>query len=464
MAKPRLIREHLAAFCSETTYDRLPETTVRFAKLCWMDQIGLIIASYKTYLDDYPDIGKFVQGFGGREESTVIGTGGKVPCLHAALANTAVGVNDHFDAVHKSTIIHLPAALLPALLAVAERQRASGKELLNASAVGAEVMTRFGIAMGARETYARGFHPTSVCAPMGCAAGTGKLLGLTESQFAEALSVASVQASGSSVWAGAVYPATWSFQVARGAESGILAALLSQVGFTGVDMIFDDDRGFLRAYSTKCDPGKITEGLGKTYEIEEVSFKRIGVGVYIMTSIEALIEVLENNQIHADDIESMTVKLPTVVVPLVGFPGYPENRAATHLNTRYILAVTAYRGRDVFYSMDIFGPTNRKDQKVMELFRKINLTGDPELDKSFPEKKPCVLTINTKYGKEYNHRNDGPFKGDPANPLSPEDIETKFLKITAPLLGSERARHVASMIDRLDTLEDVSQLVNLLTP
>ncbi len=457
------IRDQLAQFCTKMSYDVLPEDAVHFAKLCWMDQIGLMIASYSTYVEDYPDIGKFMRGFGGSEESTVIGSRGKIPCLNATLVNSAIGVNDHFDAVHKSTILHLPASLLPALLAVAENQKASGKQLILATVVGAEILARFGLSLGARETYARGFHPTSVCAPLGCAAGAGMLLGLNQRELAEALSIASIQASGSSVWAGSIYPATWSFQVARAAESGVLAAMLAQIGFSGVDAIFDDARGFFNAYSTNPDPKKLTQGLGSTYEIKEVSFKRVGVGVYIMTSIEALIETVEANRINADQIEEITVKLPTVVVPLVGFPGYPENRAATHLNTRYILAVTAYQGSDIFYSMDLFGLKNRKDPRVIELFKKIDLVGDPELDKAFPEKKPCILTIKTKDGKQFSHRNDGPFRGDPANPLSAEEIETKFNKMAAPVLGREKAKRIVSMIKQLETVEDVSRLVDLLT-
>jgi len=459
-----LIRDTFAEFCVTTEYEALTEESIRFAKRCWMDQIGLLIASNQTYREDYPDIGALMSGLGGLPESTVFGTGQKVPCLHATLANTAVGINDHFDAVHKSTIIHLPAALLPALLAVAERQHASGKDLILASVIGAEVMARFGIAMGATSTYARGFHPTSICAPLGCAAGAGKLLGLNQTQFAEALSLAAVQAAGSSVWAGPIYPASWSFQVGKGAESGVLAALLGQAGFTGVDNIFDHDRGFLNAFSQKSDPAKLTEGLGsgEAYEIAEVSFKRIGVGVYIMTAIEGLIESIEKNQIKPEEISAITVKLATVVVPLVGSPGYPENRAATHLNTRYIMAVAAYRGNDVFYSMDPFGSTNRADPRIIDLFKKIEIGGDPELDSGFPQEKSCILEISISDGRKFVQRYNGPFKGDPANPLSAHDIERKFNTMTVPILGQAQSTKLANMVKDLEKLDDVSRLIELM--
>ncbi|MFX0202133.1 MAG: MmgE/PrpD family protein [Candidatus Hodarchaeota archaeon] len=460
--KTTWIRDEIAHFCAKMTFDALPEETVQLTKVCLMDQICLMIASNGTYTEDYPDIVKFVREMGGKQESTIIGSGGKVPCLNATLVNTAIGVNEHFDAVHKSTILHVPASLLPGLLAVAENQKTNGKDLILAAVIGSEIMTRFGMSLRPRETYARGFHPTAVCAPLGCAVGAGKLLGLEEGELAEALSIASTQAAGSSVWGGPIHPATWSFQVGRAAESGVMAAMLAQIGFSGVDRIFEDERGFFYAYSQNPDPTKLTEGLGQRYDIRELSFKRFGVGIYIMTSIEALLQILHEHEISAENIEEITVKLPTVVVPLVGFPAYPENRACTHLNTRYILAATAYMGSDMIYNMELFGPKRRKDPRVIELFKRIDLVGDPELDKLFPEKKPCILGIKTKDGEQFSQRNDGPFKGDPENPLSEGDVETKFNKITVPILGPQKASQIISMIKQLDVLDDISQLVDLL--
>ena len=158
------------------------------------------------------------------------------------------------------------------------------------------------------------------------------------------------------------------------------------------------------------------------------------------------------------------MKLPTVVIPLVGFPEYPENRATAYVSTRYVLAVTALLGNKIAYSMEPPSAENRTDPRVIDLFNRIKVIGDPQLDKVFPELKPCTLTIKTKDGKELSQRNDGPFKGDPENPLSPDDIETKFTKMTVPVLGRERAVQIISAIKQLETLDDVSKLVALLTP
>ena len=457
------IRHEIAAFCAKMTFDALPDEIVQFTKVCLMDQLCLMVAGTQVYSEDYPGLAGFITNIGGREESTIVGLEGKIPCLNATLVDTAIGIITKFDAVHKTTIRHLPAALLPAMIAVAESRKSSGRDLILAIVVGAEVMVRFGISLGARPTYSRGFHPTSVCAPFGCATGAGKLLGLTESGLAEALSIAAVQASGSSVWAGSIQPATFSFQIGKAAQSGVMAAMLAETGFSGFDMIFEDERGFLDAYSENPDPTKLTDGLGTRYEIKELGFKRFCVGTFLMTSIEALLDVLNAHNITPDMIESIAVRLPTVVMPLVGTPEFPSNRSSVSVNTRYVLAVMTYMGNDAVYDLALSGSENRQDPRIFDLYKRISVIGDAELDKVFPEKKSCIVTIETKDGRQFSERNDGPFKGDPDNPLSERDVEAKFYKIATPQLGRERVERIATGIRELDKLDDLSKLIESLT-
>jgi len=455
------IRREIAKYCSEITFEALPKDVVQHTKFCLLDELPLLIAGPKAYWEDYPDFANFIGELGGKKECSIVGLSGKFPCLNATLANTTIGTNTSFGAIHKSTIIHLPEVLFPATLAVAERQKASGKDLILAIVIGAEIMGRLGIATGTRNTYARGFHPTSVYGPLGCAVAAGKLLRLSEGEFAEALSIAGVQAAGSSVHA-ANYPSSWSLQIGRAAQSGVLAAMLAQRGFGGLEMIFEDKRGFLNAYSESSDPKKVTERLGQTYEIKDLVLKRFGVGVYMMTAIECLLEILQSHQISAAEIEEITAKLTTVVMPLVGFPEYPENRAGAQVSCRYVLAVTALMGNQITYSLEHVAAKNRKDPRVIDMFNRTRVVGDPELDKVFPEKKSCILTLRTKDGRQFTQRNDGPFKGDPENPLSEEDIETKFNTMTLPVLGQKKASQIIRDIKELERLDDVSKLVKSL--
>ena len=94
-------------------------------------------------------------------------------------------------------------------------------------------------------------------------------------------------------------------------------------------------------------------------------------------------------------------------------------------------------------------------------FKKINIIGDSALDEVFPDKKPCFISIKTREGKQFIQRNDGPFKGEPENPLSEEEIEKKFNKMAVPVLGQEKSNQIISSVRRLDKLDDVSKFVDL---
>ena len=145
------------------------------------------------------------------------------------------------------------------------------------------------------------------------------------------------------------------------------------------------------------------------------------------------------------------------------FPEYPDSRGAARVCTRYVLAVTAIMGSEITYNIEATGAEVRKDPRVVDFFKRINVVGDPELNKVLPEKKPCLLVVKTRDGKQFSRRNDGPFKGDTEDPLSEEDIETKFYRLTKPVLGDERASQIISNLRQLEELDDVSKLVGLLT-
>ncbi len=287
------IRQELAQFIARLKFNDLPQDVIEHTKLCIMDQIGVTVAGASLSRDEFADVAKFMSELGGKQESSIIGIKGKCSCINAVLVNTISAVATGLDGLHHNSVIHLPGALIPAAISVAEKQGANGKDLILAIVIGSEVAIRVSYSLGPRNAYARGFHPTSITAPFACAAATGKLLGLGEAQLSEALSIAGVQAAGSSIWAGARWPTSWLIQIGRASQSGVLAAMLAQLGITGIDELFEDQRGYLKAHSDSPDAAKLTEGLGQRYEILGISLKKYGFGIYTFTSVEALLDILQ---------------------------------------------------------------------------------------------------------------------------------------------------------------------------
>lgn len=243
-----MIRDALAEFSTSLTYESLPVSVVAEVKRLLLDHVASMLGGPRAFAAEMPELPKLIRARGGAPESTVIGVAGKYPVNGAVLSNTAMGFTG-CDAWHKTSTMHVPAVLFSAAIAVAESFRSSGRQLVEAIVAGAEVMIRVSEALGPRNISARGFHPTSVCGPIGCAVETGRLLNLVQAQMAEAISAAAVHAAGSSVWRGSRTPATFCVQIGRAVETGVFSAQPAAEGCLGIADVFENSRGFPVAYA-----------------------------------------------------------------------------------------------------------------------------------------------------------------------------------------------------------------------
>src|SRR5579872_1652534 len=207
--------------------------------------------------------------FGASVEATVFGAG-RASAPAAAFAN---GVASHIlelDDVHKGSTLHGAAPIIPAALAVAEREHSTGERFLLAVAVGYEAALRVGEAVN--PSHYRFWHPTGTAGTFGAAAAAASLLGLDAGQTRDALGSAGTQAAG-----------LWEFNAdgamskhlhpGKAAMDGVLSADLARAGFSGASRILEGDRGFFRAMSERYDASRITDGLGSRWKIAENCFK-----------------------------------------------------------------------------------------------------------------------------------------------------------------------------------------------
>src|SRR5688572_31481265 len=212
---------------------------------------------------------RIAAGFGTSDEATVFGG----PRGSAAAAAFANGVASHIlelDDIHKGSTVHGAAPIIPAALAVAERERASGAAFLTAVTVGYETAFRIGEAVN--PSHYRFWHPTGTVATFGAAAAAGLLVGLTPAQMVHALGTAGTQAAG-----------LWQFNAdgamskhlhpGKAAMNGVMSADLARAGFTGASRILGGERGFFRAMCEVADSSRITAGLPAIGKIRENGYK-----------------------------------------------------------------------------------------------------------------------------------------------------------------------------------------------
>lgn len=454
------LRDELAQFVYELKFEDLSADLVRFTKLCILDQIGVTIAGPPILTESFGKIDILANEWGGREESTVVGTSIKMPCPNAVWLNTAYSTATSLDAIHKSTMIHLSAGLIPALIAVAEKQKVGGKELITAFIAGAEVGIRVGLALGSDSVFELGFHPTCCAIPFACAAGSGKLLGLDVKGIQQAISIAAIQAGGLYLTGGAkAHAANYNLAIAMSAEHGVRSALYAGMGVTGFAHIFENERGFIASHTRRANPDKLLYNLGSDYLVTELCIKKHSIGIYEYTSVEALSRIMASYDISVDEIEEIHLKLPTKVMRTAGAPEYPANRQRAYTNPRFILSLVAHYGESIACNIPLFGAAGLHDPMIEEFYQHTIVEPEPLLDRFYPDKKPCIIAVKLKNGAIYTESNDGPFKGDPSNPLSESELIEKFNKITADALSPDNQTFLVNSISDLEQLTDISKLV-----
>ena len=457
---PIMIRDELASFASDLLFDSLPGSVVVEVKRVVLDHVASMLAGPRVFGPELPPLPALARARGGVAESSIVGVPGRYPCTSAAFTNTAMGFTG-IDAWHKRSTLHVPAVMFSAAIAVAEREHASGRQLIEALVAGVEIMIRISEALGPRNLYERGFHPTSVCGAFGCAIAAGKLINLDTTRLAEAISTAAVQGAGSSIWAGASTPPTFLIQLGRASEGGVLAALLAGQGCYGVDRIFEDPRGFPMSYSGQVDPAKFTDALGETYRVKQIMMQRFWFGPLLLTAIESLIDLMREHELTASDIDTIEAWVPHTCLLLIGATEYPQNRLATETTLRYALAVVSHVRESALYSPEVSSSENRSDSEVRSLFERVRVEGDDELDRSFPGTESSIVRVNTRDGAVLTRRNDGPVRGEPEDPMSDAEIKAKFEVMATPVLTPGYGQKIIDVINHLEDLDDVNHLTSL---
>ena len=215
--------------------------------------------------------------------------------------------------------------LVPAALAMAEREASSGAALLRAVVLGYDIGARINFALDVHPFYAAG-HSTHTFAPtFGAAAAAGALAGLNADQVRWLISYTAQQASGVNCWQRDLDHIEKAFDFGGMAgRNGVTAATMVQTGFTGVDDVFIGPRNFFFTYADKAKPEELTDGLGARYEITLTNIKKWSVGSPIQAPLDCLEAMLAKRKIRADDVER------ELMIPVDGsFDHYQESVEAT---------------------------------------------------------------------------------------------------------------------------------------
>jgi 2-methylcitrate dehydratase PrpD len=378
---------------------------------------------------------------------TVIGRAATTDALHAASLNAMSGNVFDYDDTHLPTIIHPTAPVAPALLALAQTTRLSGRELLLAFVLGVEIECRLGNAVSPGH-YQRGWHITATCGVFGAAAASARAMGLDEARTLWALGNASAQSSGLVETLGSMAK---SIGVGNSASNGLLSALLAAEGFEGPRMPIEGPRGFLRVTGDRPDIASVTQGLGERWELMNNTYKPYPCGVVLNPVIEACLALHRASPVALADVAR---------VELTGHPLLRErtDRAAPHsgreaqVSAQHAVAVSLARGKaglDEFSDACVAEPHWRAfaDRLVF-------------IDDANYGIEAATVALHLRDGRTLTHHVEAA-RGSLAAPLRDEDLEHKLTELAAwgrsgcapaPLIGA---------LWSLDSREDAGTLMPL---
>jgi 2-methylcitrate dehydratase PrpD len=443
----------LTAYATRFTFSDLPAAAVEEAKTIVLDTLGaLLLGSAPQYTASWLT-GELARRAGGAPECTVIGRDFKTSCESAALANGTMGYAADIEGASVSRQ-HVPAVLVPVALAVGERERADGKAFLASLAVGYEICSRAGEACRTEHSYPHSFHPSAVFGYFGAAATAGHLLRLTQPQFANALGIAGSNASGLMTWVDDPTENSRPLVIGMAARGGVTAALLAQMGFGGPPAILDGGKySIYDAYAGEMHLDRLTDALGEVLWITRTyGYKRHPCCGDIHTGVDALLSILDEHRITADDVAAIVHRVKADRAPVID-----NNPLKSHC-AQYIMAVAAVRRK--IDSGDILEDRRRADPRIRSLVERVRLIGDPAMD-AWTAHAPAVVEVTTRDGRTLTARVDEA-TGRRENPMTKAELEQKFMDLATTRISRSAAARLMELVYGLDRVADVGELAALL--
>jgi 2-methylcitrate dehydratase PrpD len=382
-------------------------------------------------------------------QATVLGRAERVDMASAALVNGITSHTFDFDDTHLKTIIHPAGPVASAVLALAEKQGASGREVVDALVLGIDVACRIGNTMYP-DHYDRGWHITGSTGMLGAAAGCARLLKLDEQQTAMALGIAASQPVGLREQFGTM---TKPFHPGAAARAGLTSALLAKHGFTSSPRALEAPRGFVQVVSDKRAWNEVTDELGERFEISFNTYKPFACGIVIHPGIDACVQ-LRDQGVTPEQVQSIELRVHSLVLELTG-KKEPRDGLQGKFSVYHGCAVGLIYGRA---GEEEFSDAIVNDARVVALRGKVNAIVDDSIDEAAVD-ATAVLTDGRKVHVRVDHA-----IGSLQRPLSDAQLEAKFTSLVSPVLGEEKACEITAACWRLSSLPGMRELTALCRP
>lgn len=422
-------------FVRELGYGDIPPEVVDQALVCLIDLVGVAAAGSCTPMSHIARQYAADECPAGARKARLLFDGRTVAPTGAAFANAAT--MDSFDGHdgHALTKGHAGAAVLPAALALGDE--ATGHDFITAVVLGYEIATRAGIALhGSTSDY----HSSGSWNSIGCAAIGARLLELDAVSTNHALGIAEYHGPRGPMMRCIEHPTMVKDGTAWGAPTGIAAALLAARGFTGAPM----------QLSTVAED--LWEDLGHRWRILEQYLKPYPVCRWAHPAIRAALEVMRAAKLHADAVEHIEVRTFEAAKRIA--TRRPETTEQAQYSLPFAVAAAAVYGE---VPATVLAAPTAADASVLRLSETMIVTTTPDYDQAFPAQRFADVTLALRDGRIL-WSGTMSAQGSPEDPMSSEQITTKYRDLTIPVVGPARSAEIESAIHGLRANEPISLL------
>jgi 2-methylcitrate dehydratase PrpD len=410
----------LATFAANLRFEDIPEPVIRRAEDLFLDWFGSTIAGKGARAVETIDWFATQTGPAHGASEILISRRRTTPYF-AAMVNAAASHFAEQDDVHNGSVFHPAAVIFPAILAVAQANGSSGRDLLTAAVAGYEAGIRIGEFMG--RSHYKVFHTTGTVGTVAAAAAVGNLLKLTPEQMLHAFGSAGTQAAG--LWE-FLRDAADSKQLhtAKAASDGLMSAYIASRGFTGAKRILEGAQGMAAGMSKDADPAKLTDRLGERWALTETSFKFHASCRHTHPAADALLQVVTEHQLVPQQIRRVTAHVHQGAIDVLGPVVNPQTVHQAKFSMGTVLGLIAQFHRAGVNEFE----ANFNDAQIASFREKVTMVLDEEVDQAYPARWIGKVSVETDDGRILHGRVDEP-KGDPGNTLSRPELEEKALRL-----------------------------------
>lgn len=439
------VYKQLVKFSIDMKYDHIPEETLIFTKCLILKTVaGTLAGATKPSGKKFSAV---IKGKGYPQECGIIGGEFKTALWESVLLNSYFS---HASELEDDRIeeggFSWDITVIPLLLPLAQKLRLSGKALLEAMVVGLEIHTR-------TATFsARHLSQYLVPGAVGPALGAAKALGLGAEETAAALGLglSAVPLSVVNLGTDAHF-----FESSLMALQGVMAGEMAAVGLKGNPDISKYLSDYLGSGEGHVEPGKMVKGLGKEWRLREIQIKKYPCCIVLHRNIDSIVELKRENSLNASDLEVIEVYGNQSDV-ICDRPD-PKDENDLQFSFQHALAVALMDG-DVSLERITQNAINDPDLKALR--SKVKFFLDTDLPEEYLS-APAKVVIRMKNGKEYSRERMYQL-GHPKDPMTVDQFEELYAKLTKGILSSEDINRSSDLILNMDKLANIDDIMNII--